>query len=268
MEIKKILMGFFILGLAGAAQSAEVADPASRSIEDIAACMRVNVFDRGAVRDFQIKTTDREGKSKTLKFKVFWKPDKDSDNVRITMQVMQPNKLAGTAYLLIREGQEEELYLYLPALDKVRRVVGGEMFQKLWGSDLTFTDIKQIQGLLLDGNVRQRTGQQVAGRPVHVLETSTEMEQTGYSLVRSYVDQESCMLLKAELFADGKDPHKVLEADISTLMEIEPWWVVLGYRMTDNRAGTHTQIMLSDIYIEERLPKALFTPDGFYINED
>jgi len=268
MDIKKILLGFFVLGLATTTQSAQVADPASRSIEDISACMRVNVFDRGAVRDFQIKTTDREGKSKTLKFKVFWKPDKSSDNVRITMQVIQPENLAGTAYLLIREAEEEQLYLYLPALGKVRQVVGGEIFQRLWGSDLTFADIKQIQGLLLDGEVQKRADQQVSDRPVHLLETITNAEQTGYRLVRSYVDEESCMLLKAELFSDSKNPHKILEADISTLMEIDPWWVILGYRMTDNRAGTYTEILLSDIYIEERLPKALFTPDGFYINKD
>lgn len=268
MDIKKILLGFFILGLATITQSALAADPASRSIEGISACMRANVFDRGAVRDFQIKTVDREGKSKTLKFKVFWKPDKNSDNVRITMQVIQPEKLAGTAYLLIREAEEEQLYLYLPALRKVRRVVGGEISQKLWGSDLAFADIKQIQGLLLGGDVQQLADQQLSGRPVHLLETTTNMEQTGYRQVRSYVDQESCVLLKAELFSDGENPHKVLEADISTLMEIDPWWVVLGYRMTDSRAGTHTELLLSDIYIEERLPKGLFTPDGFYINKD
>ena len=268
MDLKKILLGFFILGLAAMTQATEVADPAKRSIEDIGTCMRVNVFDRGAVRDVQIKSTDAAGKSKTLKFKVFWKPDKNSDNVRITMQVIQPEKLAGTAYLLIREGEEERLYIYLTALGKVRQVGGGEMFQTLWGSDLAFSDIKQMQGLLLDGEVQQGADQQVSGRPVHLLETATNADQTGYRLVRSYVDQESCMLLKAELFSDGKDPHKVLEADISTLMEIDPWWVVLGYRMTNNRAGTNTEILLSDIYIEERLPKSLFSPDGFYINKD
>ena len=268
MGVRKSLLGFFILGLAATNQAAEVADPASRSIDDIAACMRVNVFDRGAVRDLQIKSTDPEGKSKTLKFKVFWKPDKNSDNVRITMQVMQPENLAGTAYLLIREGEEEHLYLYLPALGKVRQVGGSEMFQNLWGSDLAFSDIKQMQGLLLDGEVQKGADQQVSDRPVHQLETITNAEQTGYRMVRSYVDQESCMLLKAELFSDGKDPHKILEADVSTLMEIDPWWVVLGYRVTDNRAGTNTEILLSDIYIEERLPKSLFSPDGFYINKD
>ena len=262
MDIKKIFLSFFIFSLASASQAA---DPASKSIEDISACMRANVFDRGAVRDFQIKPVDREGKSKTLKFKVFWKPAKNEDQMRITLQVIEPKKLAGTAYLLTGNAEEEQLHLYLPALKKVRRVVGGDSSQKLWGSDLTLADIKQLQGLLLDGNVQRLTDQKIAGRPVYLLETTTDVEQTGYRSVRSYVDQQSCMLLKAELFADGKKPQKVLEADVSKLMEIDPWWVLLGYKMTDNLAGTHTEIALSNIYIEERLPGSLFTPEGFYI---
>lgn len=268
MHIIKIFLGFFILGLATTSQAAQSADQASKSIEDISACMRVNVFDRGAVRDFQIKAVDREGKSKTTKFKVFWKPAKTDDNVRITLQVMEPENLAGTAYLLMGSAEDDQLYLYLPALRKVRRVVGGEASQKLWGSDLTFADIKQIQGLLLDGKVQRLADQQIAGRPVYILETTTSAEQTGYSLVRSYVDQESCVLLKAELFADGEKPQKVVEADVSTLMEIDPWWLVRGYRVTDNRAGTHTEIALSDIFIQERLPKSLFTPEGFHVDRD
>ena len=268
MDIKKLFLGLFIFGLATTSQSAQSADPAGMSIEDISACMRVNVFDRGSVRDFQIKAVDREGKSKKIKFKVFWRPAKTDDNVRITLQVMEPKTLAGTAYLLIRSAEEEQLHLYLPALRKVRQVSGGEASQKLWGSDLTFADIKQIQGLLLDGNVQRLADQQIAGRPVYLLETTTKVEQTGYRMVRSYVDQESCMLLKAELFAENENPTKVLEADVSTLMKIDPWWVVLGYRMTDSRAGTHTEIELSDIFIQERLRKSLFTPDGFYIDPD
>lgn len=265
MGIKKIFLGCFIFGLVTTSLAVQAVDRASMSIEDISACMRVNVFDRGAVRDFQIKATDREGKSKATKFKVFWKPAKTGEEVGFTLQVMKPANLAGTAYLLIRNAEEEQLYLYLPALRKVRRVVGDETVQKLWGSDLTFADIKQIQGLLLDGDVQKLADQQIAGRPVYLLETKINVEQTGYRLVRSYVDQESCVLLKAELFGEGENPQKVLEADVSTLLEIDPWWVVLGYRVTDNRAGTHTELSLSDIFIQERLPKSLFTPEGFHM---
>ncbi len=268
MRFKKVFLGFFILGLAATSPLAQAKDVTSRSIDDIRTCMRVNVYDRGSLRDFQIKAVDPEGKSNTVKVKVFWKPAKSSKDVRITLQVIKPETLTGTAYLLTRSNDEEQLYLYLSAIRRVKSVIGSEMTQKLWGSDFTFTDIKQVQGLILEGNVQRLADQQIFGRPVYVLETKTDKEQTGYRMVRSYVDHESCVLFKSELFSDGETPHKTMEADVSTLLEVDPWWLILSYRMTDHRTGTHTDLALSEFYIHERLPESLFTPDGFYKNRE
>ena len=268
MNINKLFLGLLVFGMVVTSQTGQAVAPAAMSVENIGKCMRTNVFERGSVRDFQIKATDREGKSKTLKFKAFWKPTKTDDDVRITLQVMEPDNVAGTAYLILDKGEEEQLYIYLPALKRVRQIAGGEISQKLWGTDLTIADIKQIQGLLLEGQVQRLADQDVGGRTVYVLETATDMAQSGYRLVRSYIDQESCMLVKAEFFTDGEKPHKVLNADMSTLMEIDPWWVVLGYRMTDHRDGGHTDLLLSDIFIQERLPESLFTLEGFHVDRE
>lgn len=260
----KALRWVAILGLASMTSIAQAADPAGMTVADISACMRANVWERGSLRDFQIAATDREGKTNTIKSKVFWKPAKDSSDERVTLQVIEPETLAGTSYLLVSDGQVDTLYLYLPALQRVQPVASNEMSQKLWGSDFTLADVKQVQGLLLDGEAKRITDAVVADRPAYLIETTTNMEQTGYRKVMTYVDQESCTLSKTELFSDGDTPHKVLEADFSTLLEVEPYWMMLGYRMTDHRSGTHTDLKLSDIYILEKLPETLFTPDGFY----
>jgi len=268
MRIKKIFPSFLTLLLIASSQLTQAAELPDRSIEDIRACMRVNVYDRGSLRDFQIKASDREGRSNTVKIKVFWKPAKINNDVRITLQVIEPDALAGTAYLLTRNADEEKLYLYLSAIRRVKSVVGSEMSQRLWGSDFTFSDIKQVQGLMLDGTVRRLDDQSISGRPVYVLETKTSKQQTGYRMVRSYVDQQSCVLFKSELFSEGDSPHKVMQADVSTLLEIDPWWLILSYRMTDFRAGTHTDLALSEFFILERLPESLFTPEGFFKDID
>lgn len=265
---KKALQRVAILGLASMASIAQAADPAGMSVTDISTCMRANVWDRGSLRDFQIASTDREGKTSTIKSKVFWKPAKDNPDERITLQVVEPETIAGTSYLLVTDGQADTLYLYLPALQRVQPVASNEMSQKLWGSDFTLADVKQVQGLLLDGEAKRLADTSVANRPAYLIETTTNMEQTGYRKVLTYVDQESCTLTKTELFSDSDTPHKILEADISTLLEVEPYWMMLGYRMTDHRSGTHTDLKLSDIYILERLPEALFTPDGFYTQQE
>ena len=86
--------------------------------------------------------------------------------------------------------------------------------------------------------------------------------------MRSYIDQQSCLLLKTELFGADDSLQKVLTADVSTLLKIDPWWLIQSYRMSDQQAGTRTDLWLSDIFINERLPEALFTQQGFYIEQE
>ena len=255
---------FFLL----ASPASQAASPAKMSIQDISECMRVNVFERGAVRDFQIKATDKEGKSSELKFKAFWKPAKTSDDIRITLQVTEPKSLRGTAYLVVKNAEQEKLYLYLPALRRVRTITGGEASQKLWGSDFSIADIKQIQGLLLDGDAKRLADARINDRPVYLIETLINGDQGPYHKVRSYIDQQSCLLLKTELFGADDSLQKVLTADVSTLLKIDPWWLIQSYRMSDQQAGTRTDLWLSDIFINERLPEALFTQQGFYIEQE
>jgi hypothetical protein len=267
MRVKLFSVAISCLLFLLASPSGQAAKPANMTVKDISDCMRVNVFDRGAVRDFQIKAIDREGKSNKLKFKAFWKPSKTSDDIRITLQVIEPKALKGTAYLVEKYAHSEKLYLYLPAIRRVRTIVGGEANQKLWGSDFSIADIKQIQGLLLDGDAKRLPDASIDGRPVYLIETLGSAPSP-YRKVRSFIDQQSCLLLKAELFSDDGQPHKILTADVSTLLDIDPWWLIQSYRMSDQRAGTRTDLWLSDIFIKERLPEALFTPQGFYIEQE
>lgn len=243
------------------------AEPASMSIDAISACMSANIVDRGSLRDFEINAVDREGKSTSLKVKVFWKPTKEADE-RMTLQVVAPDSFAGTSYLVVNSEQAQQVYMYLPALDRVQSVTGGDATQTLWGTDFTFADVKQVQGVLLDGETKRLADATVSERAAYVLDTVTDEAQTGYSHVKSYVDQTSCTLLKTELFAGGETPAKVLEADLTTLLQVEPYWLMLGYTMRDLNSGTHTDLKLSDVFLLERLPESLFTPEGFHTPQE
>jgi hypothetical protein len=240
-------------------------DPATMSVADISECMQTNIVDRGSLRDFDLTSTDREGKTRTLKMKVFWKPAKDGGAERMTLQVLEPADYARSAYLVVSKPEADDVYLYLPALSRVQRVTGDDLAQPLWGTDFTYTEVKQVQGMLQDGDSKRTEDRTVFNRPVFVIDTTTDFEQTGYTMVRTFVDQQSCTILKTELFGISNSLVKVLDADLNTLLEVPPYWLMLGYTMKDLRAGTHTDLKLSDVFLLERLPEALFTPEGFYL---
>jgi hypothetical protein len=231
---------------------------------DIAVCMRANVVERGSLREIRVQATDANGSARALRMKLFWKPSRDGREDRMTLRVVEPREVAGTAYLVVSRPDGEDVYLYMPGVDRVQRLVGGDARRTLLGTDFTYAEIRQVQGLLQRGETRRGADARVFDRPAFVLQTETDLEETGYRRVDSYVDQATCTLLRAELFATGDAPRKVLEADVTTLIEVEPHWLVLGYRMQDRAAGTATRVDMSDLYLLETLPEALFTPASFH----
>lgn len=247
----------------GTVPIAKSAPPAKMTLADITACMRANVVDRGSLRDVELRTIDQEQTTRTLRLKLFWKPEKDGSSMRSTLRVVEPTLHAGAAYLILSKPTGDEVYLYMPALDKVQRV-SGDQDRSLFGTDFTQGDFKHVQQLLEKGEVTRLADSKVSERPVFMLETKTDLETTGYTRILSYVDQETCTLLKSEFFTPGGDPRKVLDADLSTLMAADRWWLILGYAMRDLKTNTRTELRLSDVYLLERLPEALFDPQTFY----
>lgn len=236
----------------------------SLSVDAIAQCMRRNVADRGALRQLELTVTDREGKTRTLAMKLYWKPAGTGTPESMTLQVNAPADVAGTAYLVRSLPSGDEVFTYLPALKTVRKIVGGDATQPLWGTDFTYAEIAQVQGNFQSGTTRRLADADVDGRAAYVLNTDTDVARSGYDSILSYVDQKTCTLLKAELLASDGRTLKVLSAEVDSLVQVEPYWLMLRYTMRDIGKGSKTALSLSDVFLKENLSDGLFTPESFF----
>lgn len=264
MLCKRVRLQLCTLVLAGAASVAAAEPPKpGASVKDVQACMAKNLVTRGALRDLNLEVFDKEGHVRSLRMKLFWKPGKGG-GTRVNLRVLEPAAMMGSSYLLVQQGLTEEVYFYLPGADRSLRITGQNMSEPLWGTDFSYGEIKQVLGLLAVGETRRLDDVEVSGRPTHVLETLTKVEETGYQKVVSYVDRKACVLLKSEFFAKGDKPRKVLDADLGTLLQADKYWTVLGYTMADNVRGTKTRLNLTDLSFDERLPERLFEPGKFF----
>ncbi len=236
--------------------------PATATVEQINGCMANNLVNRGALRDLTLQPTDREGKSRTLKLKFFWKPSAKHEP-RVNLRLVEPLAMQGSGYLLTIKGGSEEVYFYFPGADRSLKITGKNMSEPLWGTDFSYGEIKQVIGLLATGATERKDDAVIEKRPAFVLETKTS-EETGYQKVVSYVDQSACVLLKSEFFAKPGQPRKILQADVSSLLQADTYWLVLNYTMRDLREGTQTLLAMSDFSLLERMPERLFDPKRFY----
>jgi hypothetical protein len=263
---RKFLLGALALALSGAAgaQPAAKAKAAPSSVQEIRACMSDNLVKRGALRDLQLGVYDKEGQVRELRMRLYWKPSKTGGS-RVHLRVVEPQAMLGSSYLLLQEGPSEEVYFYLPGADRALRITGQNMSEPLWGTDFSYGEIKQVMGLLVSGDTQRLADAAVGGRGAYVLETKTAKD-SGYRKVVNSVDKASCVLLKSEFVAaSGDKPRKVLEGDLSTLLQADKYWTMLGYKMSDLSRGTYTTLTLSDLSIDERLSEKLFSPKEFFL---
>lgn len=246
---------------AGFALPARAAD----SIESIVACMRANLPTAVQVRDFQLVSTDKTGSTRTLSGRVYARLENELINAM--MRIEQPSDLRGAAYL-VREAKtdrDEEMYIYLPALQKVRRVTGGMKESSLFGTDLSYADIKQITYAFTGETLKLDKADTFESRPAWLLSMAPDPAHgPRFDRVQAWIDQKTCMVLKAEFLQDGIVRKRFISS-AKFLTQSGPHWYVSEGRVEDVQEKTHTDLRILGVTSEKELADRLFNPRVFYL---
>ena len=119
------------------------ADAVARQIQDrdtgrdSAATMRMKLFDRhGRVRERALTLQSLRGREAP------GAPATAPDGDRLLIRFTYPNDIRGTGFLVWEHPKvDDERFLYLPSLGRVRRIAGAETQESFVGSDFTYEDI-------------------------------------------------------------------------------------------------------------------------------
>lgn len=241
--------------------AAAAADP---TLDKTLACMRANIPPTVRIQTIEVTAWDRGGGERALKGKLYGTREKD--RVRVMMRIEAPNDLAGASYL-VREGTKaDEMHLYLPAVKKVRRITGASLDGQLWGTDLSYNDVKQIQNAFTGANVvREPQGAVYEQRPVHVLSFTPRKEDgSRYKTIRTQVDQQTCVALMVE-FLDATGVRKTLAVRPPDLKQSGSHWYASETLIQDVKNGTRTRIKVTGVTAGDKLASRYFHPQTFYL---
>lgn len=253
----KKLMAAVLMGLS---VSAGAADPAVDKILD---CMRANIPNSIQIKQIELITRDKAGGERALKGRLY--AVKEEGMLRTMVRVQAPPDLSGAAYLIRETDKTDEIYVYVPALQKVRRISGGSVDGSLWGSDVSYADMKQIQNAFSGGAIKLEGLQKIEGRSVRVvLLTPGKEEGTRYTGVRSWVDEQSCVPLKVE-FMENTGVRKRLTVSPKHLSYDGKYWFASEALMEDLTAGTQTRIKTTGVKEDGKVSNTLFNNRTFYL---
>ena len=227
-------------------------------------CMRANIPATVRIQAVEVTAWDRGGGERTLKGKLF--ASREKERARVMMRIEAPQDLSGASYL-VREGESsDEMYLYLPAVRKTRRITGQSLDGQLWGTDLSYNDVKQMQSAFGGSDVvREPAAGTYEGRPVHVLAFTPRKEDASrYKSIRTHVDQQTCVALMVE-FIDPSGVRKTLSVKPGDLRQSGKHWYAADAMIRDIKNGTRTRLKVTGVTSGDKLANRYFHPQTFYL---
>lgn len=225
---------------------------------DIDACIRKNTPKTTAIQNIELRSTDRIGSEKILIADVYLKRFSDG-NSGLIAYFKEPEDLWGTRLLVIEKAPANEMYLYMPALFKIRRITSKRISSSMYGSDFSYEDLERLYGMLSTEPAEQAADVLINGQAAYVLVSKpADHSQSKYESVVSYFDKASCVIRKVEFFEPGSRLRKVLLVDADKVRPVGDIKVPHEYLMNDIRDKTETRMTVRKVRLDVPLPDTIF----------
>jgi hypothetical protein len=225
----------------------------------IKSCMQRNLPETTSAQSIELRARDRSGYEQVLEADVYWKRYAE-DQARVMMYFREPVDIRGARFLVVEKQPQNDMYIYMPSLFKVRRVTSRNISNSIMGTDFSYEDFERIQGVLSDIHAEQFPDDTLAGRPVYVLMSYPD-ESSGYVKVATYIDKESCVPLKTEFYESGHELRKQLTVDPAAIQHQAGISYPRELVVKDLKQNTETRLIVHNVNVGAELNGDLFDPD-------
>ncbi len=184
---------------------------------------------------------------------------KDSGQGTRTVIIFQkPASVAGTRFLTVENpGRDDDRWIYLPALGKVRRIAASEGSGSFVGTDFSYDDISSAdRDVEEDAHVLLRE-EPIDGRPCWVIESTPRDSGYQYSKMVSWIEKATSIALRIEMFDKKGALAKTLE--VGGVEPVQGRLTAKTMTMTSVQAKTSTIMQLEIIKYDDRIPDGVFT---------
>lgn len=169
----------------------------------------------------------------------------------------KPADVKGTGFLTFSYDEPErddDRWLFLPALKKVRRISGSSKNDYFMGSDFTYDD---MGGRSVDEDHHQITGEElINGKPCWIVVSTSKDKNYLYSKVRRWIEKESLVPIKGEFFDKQNDLIKTLT--VTDLRRHQGFWTIYKMEMNNSQENHKTVISIDDVQYDLGVKDSLF----------
>ena len=184
---------------------------------------------------------------------------KDGPNgSRAVIVFQQPAGVRGTRFLSMQNASGgNDQWIFLPSLGKVRRIAASEGSGSFMGTDFSYDDIASASRDT-DRDVHRLLREEVLnGRTCYVIESTPKDSGYQYSRMIQWIDRETSVVYKLELFNRRNVQVKTIE--MGNYRDVQGRLTVHSTTVTTLAEGTSTELVVEIIKYDDTIPDGVFT---------
>ncbi len=218
-----------------------------------------NVFNRPTGSDIQstltMTLTNSRGSTRVREIEQF--VEKFGDDEKKIMFFIAPADVRNTSFMSwsYGDGAADDMWIYLPALRKTKRISSESKSDYFMGSDFTYDDLGERHPS--EDNHRMIGEEIINGEACYVVESLPIDADYLYSKIITWVVKDEWIGMKREFYDEDGEFLKILT--INEYEKINEYWVI-GEMEMYNEQKDHTTLMeLDNVRIGEGIRDSVFT---------
>jgi len=175
---------------------------------------------------------------------------------KLLLRFTYPNDIKGTSFLVWEHrGRDNERFLYLPAIGRVRRIATSEKEENFVGTDFSYED---ISGRKLEDYTYELVKEEVTldEHPCYLLASYPEDRSSRYIKILSWVRKDNFVTIRAEYYNKKGELEKTFE--VQDLQEIDGIWTPMNLFMENHKTNHKTFIKITNVRYNTGIPAAKF----------
>ncbi|MCK5148125.1 outer membrane lipoprotein-sorting protein [bacterium] len=152
-------------------------------------------------------------------------------------------------------GKDDDQWIYLPALKKVKRISSDSKSDYFMGSDFTYDDLGDRHPT--DDTHKILREESVDGESCYVVESIPKDEEYMYSRTVSWIIKDKWIGLKKDFYDEDEDLLKTLT--VKKYEKISGYWTILSSEMHNVQKDHTTKMELANVKLDTGISSNKFT---------
>ena len=210
----------------------------------------------------RMRIYDRQGRVRERTLLILRLGGAGGQGDKVLIRFLSPNDIKGTALLVWEHpNADDERFLYLPAIGRVRRIAGDEKQQSFVGSDLSYEDIggRDIADYTyaFAGENATWTATDGSKMPAWALESRAKDRSAAFPRSVSLVLEDRFVIAHADIYNQRNERAKIV--DVTRLGRVDGIWTVLDLVVSNELQKTRTELTTTSIRYNAGLTENDFT---------